>query len=322
MRAGELVAFPTETVYGLGADAMSTPAVERIFRTKQRPANNPLIVHVADVERARRYTTNWTAAAGELARRFWPGPLTLVLPRHPLIAPAVSAGLDTVALRAPDHPLTLEVLDRFDGPLAGPSANRSTRISPTTAEHVRSELGESVAMILDGGPCAVGIESTVLDLCGRIPRILRPGAVTPEQIESVLGPIDAGQRIVSDGHATRSPGQSAVHYAPRAPTYRLTEEDWCRLTEGAGPSAFPRAGGDVDRRIVILSLGPANFPIDPQVRVIALHADPVLYARQLYAALRAADEMNPAAIWVQLPPDRKEWQAVRDRLFRATSSFT
>src|SRR4051812_22054097 len=185
LRRGGVVAFPTETVYGLGADATNAGAVARVFQIKGRPSTNPLIVHVADEAIARRYARDFPIAATKLVARFWPGPLTIVLPKAPAIVPSVTAGLDTVGLRAPNHPLALELLRAFDGALAGPSANKSTHVSPTTAEHVRDELGDAVDLILDGGPCEVGIESTVLSLVGE-PKILRLGAVTREMIEDVL----------------------------------------------------------------------------------------------------------------------------------------
>src|SRR4051812_1359954 len=175
LRSGGLVAFPTETVYGLGADATNADAVAKIFAAKGRPSTNPLIVHVADAATARRYATDWPVAASRLAERFWPGPLTLVLPKAMSIVSAVTAGLGTVGLRVPNHPLALQLLQDFSGPVAAPSANRSNRVSPTTAQHVRDELGDSVDVILDGGPCAVGIESTVIDLTtAPRPTLLRP----------------------------------------------------------------------------------------------------------------------------------------------------
>src|SRR3954452_8641218 len=190
LRAGGLVAFPTETVYGLGADAANPAAVRRIFAAKGRPPTNPLIVHVADVAAARRYAATWSDAAQTLAAVWWPGPLTLVVRRAPSIAPEVTAGRDTFGLRVPDHPLALELLRAFGGAVAAPSANRSNRVSPTTAEHVRQELGDAVDLVLDGGPCAVGIESTVLDLTGKVPAILRPGGVSRGQLEAILGKVD------------------------------------------------------------------------------------------------------------------------------------
>jgi L-threonylcarbamoyladenylate synthase len=196
LRRGGLVAFPTETVYGLGADATNADAVTKIFAAKGRPSTNPLIVHVADAAVARRYATAWPPAAAQLADRFWPGPLTLVLPKAPDIVPAVTAGLNTVGLRVPDHPVALQLLREFGGAVAAPSANRSNRVSPTTADHVREELGDAVDLVLDGGPCRVGIESTVLDLTTERPTILRPGGLSREQIEAVVGPVG-----VADGLA-------------------------------------------------------------------------------------------------------------------------
>src|SRR5690242_5058847 len=187
---GGLVAFPTETVYGLGADATNAAAVEKIFHVKGRPLTNPLICHVADEDVARRYVTVWPRAAQALVERFWPGPLTIVLSKTDAIAANVTAGLGSVGLRAPDHLLTLEMLRAFDRPVAGPSANRSTHVSPTTAQHVRDELGGAVDLILDGGPCAVGIESTVLDLSGDRREILRPGGISRALIEEVIGAVE------------------------------------------------------------------------------------------------------------------------------------
>src|SRR3954468_3925357 len=198
LRSGGLVAFPTETVYGLGADATNAAAGEKIFHVKGRPLTNPLICHVADEDVARRYVTVWPRAAQALVDRFWPGPLTVVLPKTDAIAANVTAGLGSVGLRAPDHLLTLEMLRAFDGPVAGPSANRSTHVSPTTAQHVRDEFGDAIDLILDGGPCAVGIESTVLDLSADHPRILRPGGVSRASIEEVIGTVDVRNPVVTE----------------------------------------------------------------------------------------------------------------------------
>src|SRR3954452_8789577 len=222
LQRGGLVAFPTETVYGLGADATSAAAVEKIFHVKGRPLTNPLICHVADEDVARRYVTVWPRAAQALVDRFWPGPLTVVLPKTYGIAANVTAGLGSVGLRAPDHLLTLEMLRAFDGPVAGPSANRSTHVSPTTAQHVRDELGDAIDLILDGGPSAVGIESTVLDLCTDRPSILRPGGVSRAAIEEVIGPVVVANTVVAEVTTPLSaPGQHAKHYAPRTPAFRF-----------------------------------------------------------------------------------------------------
>ena len=313
LRAGGLVVLPTETVYGLGADATNASAVRKIFAAKGRPGTNPLIVHVANADVARRYTRQWPASADALTRQFWPGPLTLVLPKSQAIVAEVSAGLDTVGVRAPDHPLALELLGAFDGPVAAPSANRSNRVSPTTAGHVRRELGHAVDFVLDGGPCRVGIESTVLDLAHEQPVILRPGAVTRAQIEAVIGPIGTFHGSVDAAFPAQSPGQQAVHYAPSAPTWRFTRAeahavaDWCRKHS--------------DESVAILTVG-GDLSVDAGMgvgqQIVAMPADPAAYARRLYAALHDADSRGVAAIFIQTPPDSPPWAAVRDRLFRAS----
>ncbi len=225
LKSGGLVAFATETVYGLGADAANAAAVAKIFAVKGRPAANPLIVHVATTSVAKRYTASWPRPAELLARALWPGPLTLVLPKGPQIVSAVTAGLPSVAIRCPDHPLAQELLRQFDGPVAAPSANRSTRVSPTTADHVRKDLGDKVDLILDGGPCRVGIESTVIDLTSSGPTILRLGGIPRERLEEIVGPVDVQTSTAAAFQAAKSPGQQAIHYAPMAPAYRLTETE-------------------------------------------------------------------------------------------------
>jgi L-threonylcarbamoyladenylate synthase len=293
LRAGGLVAFPTETVYGLGADATNADAVARIFAVKGRPSTNPLICHVADERVARRYARAWPVAASRIADAFWPGPITIVLPKSDAIVPAVTAGLDTVGLRAPDHPLTLELLRAFDGPLAGPSANRSSHVSPTTAQHVRDELGDAVDLILDGGACQVGIESTVLDLSGGVPRVLRPGAITREMIQDVIGvPVEEKRDMAAEaGMPMPAPGQLPVHYAPRTPAFRFEaqQREQIDLTDAA---------------------------------IVELTLDPQTYARNLYARLRLLDPQGLRAIYIELPPDTPEWAAVRDRVMRATLALS
>jgi L-threonylcarbamoyladenylate synthase len=312
LRRGGLVAFPTETVYGLGVDATNGDAVRRIFAAKGRPDTNPLIVHVSDAQVAKRYAKHWPRAAEELARRFWPGPLTLVVFKSDAIVPEVSAGRDTVGLRAPDHPLALELLRAFDGPIAAPSANRSNRISPTTAGHVRMELGAAVDLILDGGPCRVGIESTVLDLTQGAPIILRPGAVTREQIEAVVGPVDvfAGNASASDPAA--SPGQQAVHYSPSTPAYRFVPSELERIIERV------RARRDALVAVLLIagSSGFSDLRLATTVRLMP--ADPAEYARELYATLRELDALGLDSIFIEMPPLEARWDAVRDRLTRAT----
>lgn len=305
------MAFPTETVYGLGADATNPSAIGRIFAAKGRPSTNPLIIHVANQAVARRYAANWPESAERMARAFWPGPLTLVLPKAPSIMAAATAGLDTVGLRAPDHPLTLRLLEKFDGPLAGPSANRSTRVSPTTAGHVRDELGDTVDLILDGGPCRVGIESTVLDLSGERPTILRPGHITADQIQRLIGQVEAFHGSVHPTIAALSPGQHAVHYAPRSPSWRFTPQQTPRVVESCQSmrSAPP----------VVITIGQATPSIaQAAARLIELPADPHACGQRLYATLRQADESGAPALFIEMPPDEPQWTAVRDRLTRAT----
>ena len=291
LRNGVLVAFPTETVYGLGADATSDPAVRKIFAAKGRPATNPLIVHVADVAAAKKVVTDWPDAADRLAERFWPGPLTLVLPKAACIANVVTAGGSTVGVRVPNHPLALALLRAVDRPIAAPSANSSERISPTTALHVKLDLGDKVDLVLDGGPCDVGIESTVLDLSVIPPMVLRPGGVTRAQIESIIGPVNLPDSMTEPN--AKSPGRGTRHYAPRTPAYRFE----------AGTMPTATAG------IVTMSIG-AGTAVMPD--------DPDHFAAQLYDTLRQLDGANATAIWVELPPDEPRWLAVRDRLLRAT----
>ena len=287
LRSGKLVAFPTETVYGLGADATNGDAVRRIFAAKGRPSTNPLICHVADIATARRYAREWPDAAQKLAERCWPGPLTIVVPKTSEIVTEVTAGLDSVGLRAPNHPLTLQLLRVFDGPLAGPSANRSNHVSPTTAQHVREELDDSIDMILDGGACDVGIESTVLDLSGANATILRPGGICREEIESIIGPVDVASGVVASAATPiKSPGQHARHYAPRSPAYRFDSSNVSRLPSGAC--------------------------------ILPISSDPKDYGKHFYAKLRDLDAKLPPAIYIEMPPDDPRWLAVRDRIARAT----
>jgi L-threonylcarbamoyladenylate synthase len=286
LRSGGLVAFPTETVYGLGADATNAAAVDRIFEAKGRPSTNPLICHVTDEQMARRYARDWPLAASRITDRFWPGPLTVVVSKTSDIPDNVTAGLPTVGLRAPNHELALQLLRVFDKPLAGPSANRSNHVSPTTADHVRHDLGNRVDMILDGGPCTVGIESTVLDVTALPPAILRLGGISQAQIEAVIGPVNFKTTLTSPASPAASPGQQPVHYAPRAPAYRFDASDAGRV--------------------------PFNGPR------IDLSPDPQDYARRFYATLRALDAQHPPAIYIEVPPDTPAWAAVRDRILRAT----
>jgi L-threonylcarbamoyladenylate synthase len=307
LRAGGLVAFPTETVYGLGADATNAEAVAKIFAAKGRPATNPLIVHVADIETAKRYAAKWSDAAQTLAAVWWPGPLAIVVPKTPEIVDAATAGRPTVALRVPDHPLALQLLQEFGGPIAAPSANKSNHVSPTTAAHVREELGDSVDVILDGGPCAVGIESTVVDLTRGTPVILRPGGVPRRKIEAIVGMLDVFTGAVDPSQAAASPGQHARHYAPRTPAVRFetAQRGLIRPNAPDGTSNGIMVVGTID---FVKKWGP----------IIAMPKLPDVYATNFYAVLRELDGMGLREIFIEMPPARAEWEAVRDRIARAT----
>jgi L-threonylcarbamoyladenylate synthase len=317
LRGGGLVAFPTETVYGLGADARNSAAIERIYQAKGRPSTNPLIVHVADAEIARRYAANWPANAEKLAKAFWPGPITLVVPKSGEIVPEATAGRETVGLRAPNHPLALALLRAFDGPLAGPSANRSNRISPTTAEHVRQSLGDRVDLILDGGPCGVGIESTVIDLSSAKPAILRPGGISREAIEAVIGPVEMPTIISDLSKSAASPGQQPVHYAPRTPAYRF-EANEAELVD-----AFLRRENISSAIFLVLGRHPEwpHFKGE-MIEALLMPDDPAVYARVLYSRLHDADNVGRQSIWIEMPADAPQWLAVRDRIRRATRAIS
>lgn len=314
LRAGRLVAFPTETVYGLGAHAMDPAAVARIFEAKGRPAYNPLIVHVAAADDVHRVASEWPAAARDLARAFWPGPLTLVVPKRPEVPDAVTAGLPAVAVRVPSHPVAQALLAAADIPVAAPSANRSTEVSPTRAAHVERSLGDVVSMILDGGATTVGIESTVVDVTGARPLLLRPGGISRTALEAVVGPVLARDASPSGEVPRSSPGLMDRHYAPRA---RVV------LFDGAsGPlvadqmAAARRSGG----RIGSLTWSGRAAPVAAGSDLhLELPADPAGYARGLYAALHEVDGAGCALVAIEVPPDGDEWEGIRDRLRRASA---
>ncbi|HEX2188712.1 MAG TPA: L-threonylcarbamoyladenylate synthase [Longimicrobiaceae bacterium] len=300
LRRGGLVAFPTETVYGLGASALDPEAVARIFAAKGRPSYNPLIVHVADADAARVLAAEWSEAARRLADAFWPGPLTLVVPKHPAVPGAVTAGLPSVALRVPAHPVAHALLREAGIPVAAPSANRSTQVSPTTAAHVERSLGGRVELILDGGPTLVGIESTVVSLAGGVPTLLRPGSVSLEDLRGIVGEV-ATPAADAGGEAARpSPGMLDRHYAPRA-ELRLFD-----------PGDVPY--GDAEGRAAVLLLGDVPHPPGEVVRMPAEARE---YAARLYATLHRLDDAGYETIWAQRVPQAPEWDGVRDRLRRA-----
>ncbi len=303
LRAGGLVAFPTETVYGLGADGLNPEAVARIFAAKGRPPTNPLILHVAAPDAARDLVTEWPEAAQLLSDRFWPGPLTLVLPAAPQVPSLVRAGGPSVALRCPAHPVALALVRAAGRPLAAPSANRSQRLSPTRAEHVRSSLGEAVDLILDAGPTEAGLESTILDLRTRPFRILRPGPVRPSDLEALVGPVALWEGSVDSSERQEAPGMASRHYSPRA-----------RL-ELVPPGGRFRATAE---RTAYLSLGTLP-PLPEGIHGVALPADPAALGATLYAILHEMDEAGFQRVVFELPPPGEAWLAVRDRLLRASA---
>jgi L-threonylcarbamoyladenylate synthase len=298
LRRGGLVAFPTETVYGLGADASNAQAVARMYAVKGRPADHPVIVHFASATAAFEWAREVPAAARTLAERFWPGPLTLILKRSEKAKDFATGGQDSVGLRVPSHPVAHALLERVGIGIAAPSANRFGLVSPTTAAHVRDDLGGDVDFVLEGGPSEVGIESTILDLSGDAPVLLRPGHISKQELESILRMEVQEKQRGSPKHS----GGLDRHYAPRTParlvpTYALDKEI-ARLRERVAVLAFSRPDERVDYWI--------RMPRDPQG-----------YASKLYGALRELDAAGCEAILVEAPPDTPEWRAVRDRLARA-----
>lgn len=311
LRAGGLVAFATETVYGLGADATRPDAVARIFAAKGRPPSNPMIVHADGIELARACVAEWPEAAGALAEAFWPGPLTLVLPRSGLIPDAVTAGRETVAVRVPAPLVARRLIESLGRPIAAPSANRSAGVSPTLACHVLADLGGRIELILDSGQTAIGLESTVLDLTTREPRILRPGPISAQELEHVLGGLRV-RRADGDSAAPdaplSSPGQLPVHYAPRTPADWIDDPDALADYDWPGRAALVVVGPHLDLPDVPESVPRFDLP------------SPDLAARDLYVTLRECDALGLERIVVVPPPDLTEWHAVRDRLRRACRS--
>lgn len=306
LRRGGLVAFPTETVYGLGANALNAAAVEKIFATKGRPDWNPLIVHVASAAAAKQLVAHWDERAERLAAAFWPGPLTMVLAKSPEVPDLVTAGLPTVAIRVPSHPVALALLEAAQLPLAAPSANRSTEISPTRAEHVLKSLGGRVDLILDGGETQVGIESTVVDLSDITARLLRPGVISMTQLRAVM-PFEAA-RERREGETMKSPGQMDRHYAPRA-FVRLFDR-----TEMAEVKKEIAAAQHVGERCALLALDRIDLGAS---YFIQMPAHPDKYAQQLYRALHDLDDAGCDLAFIERPPAAAEWDAVHDRLRRA-----
>lgn len=309
IRAGELVGFPTETVYGLGADASSDTAVAGIFEAKGRPSDHPLIVHVADAAHVAAYASGVPPFAERLMKAFWPGPLTVILPRKQGVAAAAAGGQDSIGLRCPSHPVALAFLKACDTGVAGPSANRFGRVSPTTAQHVQQEFGDSL-LVLDGGPCDVGIESSIVDCTRGRPVLLRPGILTRAQLEAACGEAVLGKDEFEQGDAPRASGTLEAHYAPDAKV---------RLMD-AGP---------IQTALDLLGADAAHIAVYAR-SIVRIKSEKVLYrrmpddalatAQQLFAVLRDFDAKGVKLIWIENPPADAEWDGVRDRLGRAAAS--
>ena len=307
LRDGELVAFPTETVYGLGANAQNPVAVRKIFDVKGRPPDHPVIVHLDSPRFLHRWVREVPQSATRLAEAFWPGPLTLVMPRAPNVHDVITGGQDTIAIRVPAHPMAQQLLTAFGGGIAAPSANRYGRLSPTRAEHVREEFGETVRVILDGGECQIGLESTIVGCEGENVRLLRPGAVTAAQLRRVIG---EELLLGADLSSPRVPGSTPTHYAPATP---LT------VVPAGEVDAQADAASSGGRRVAVLA---QRLPLRSHKYVTWINAGrrPEGYARDLYTNLRTLDKAGCQRILVQAVPDGEQWDAIRDRLLRAASS--
>ena len=303
LRLGGLVALPTETVYGLGADAENELAVRRVFAAKGRPSSHPLIVHLAEARLATSWARELPRSASQLADAFWPGPLTMVLRRSGRAADWITGGQDTVALRVPAHPVMHQVLTAFGGGIAAPSANRFGRVSATTAEHVRADLGDSVDLILDDGPCPIGIESTIVDLTSDAPSVLRPGAISRAELEHVLG-----REVSLRESGVRVPGLMQSHYAPIAGVELVAAGELRRRVEELLLSG---------RRVAVVATNPLGLP--GEAVAFSMPADVTDFARALYATFREIDRKGFDVICVVPPPDSGLGWAIRDRLIRAAS---
>lgn len=300
LKRGEVIGLPTETVYGLAADAMNISAVRKIFALKGRPVDHPLIVHIADSAQLAKWAVDIPEEAYVLAQHFWPGPLTMILRKHADVPNEVTGGQDTVGLRCPAHPFALAVLQQLQGGIAAPSANRFGRISPTTAQHVRDEFGDAVPVVLDGGECEVGIESTIIDLSSKQPRLLRPGMISQSDIESVIGPIAADENRESP----RVSGSLAAHYAPRTPMQMYSRKDLIQ-------EYVRKSEQDLHCEVLCLDFLPEGM------QGLSLSADCHAYAHGLYAAMRELDNRDAQHLLIEQTPQTPEWLAVNDRLNRA-----
>jgi L-threonylcarbamoyladenylate synthase len=307
LRRGDLLAFPTETVYGLGADALNVGALERLYRLKGRPSKHPVIVHVASAAQAQAWASEWSEYADALAAAFWPGPLTLLVPKSGMVLEAITGGFPGVGLRVPRHPVAQRLLQAFDGGVAAPSANRYGQLSPTQVGHVRQAFGADCPALLEGGPSQVGLESTIVDLTEAVPVIRRLGHITPDQIAQVLG------FMVTTGGNHPAPGTVKHHYAPHTPLHLLPQADL--------PHCLERL--DDKSRVVILAVDAPPVVLGANVFWLTMPTEAAYYNRRLYAALHEADALQAEAIWVVIPPcvvDNALWHGAIDRLQRAAAA--
>jgi len=312
LRSGGLVGIPTETVYGLGANGLDPAAVGRIFTAKGRPQDNPLILHIPDPSWLERYCRDVPAAARRLAEQFWPGPLTMILPRRTLVPDEVTCGLETVGVRCPDHPVTLDIIRAAGVPVAAPSGNRSGRPSPTCARHMLEDMEGRIQAVVDGGPCGVGVESTIVDLTLPVPRLLRPGGLPLEALEAVLGHVDVDRAVtapLSPGEKPRAPGMKYRHYAPRAPVTVVTGD-------GAATAAYIRRQAGANTGVICFGEYRDRFP-GCTVRSIGPAGDRGEQARRVLDALRSFDGTSVTAIFAQCPGEEGLGLAVANRLKKA-----
>ena len=312
LRAGGLVGIPTETVYGLGANGLDPAAVRRIFEAKGRPQDNPLILHIPDPSWLERYCRDVPAAARRLAEQFWPGPLTMILPRRALVPDEVTCGLETVGVRCPDHPVTLAIIRAAGVPVAAPSGNRSGRPSPTCARHMLEDMEGRIQAVVDGGPCGVGVESTIVDLTLPVPRLLRPGGLPLEALEAVLGRVDVDRAVtapLSHGEKPRAPGMKYRHYAPQAPVTVVTGD-------GAAAAAYIRRQAGANTGVICFGEYRDRFP-GCTVRSIGPAGDRGEQARRVFDALRSFDGTPVTAIFAQCPGEEGLGLAVANRLKKA-----
>lgn len=298
LREGLIVAFPTETVYGLGADANNPEAIKKVFTIKGRPANHPVIVHIADPKMLTQWAQNIPTIAYKLAATFWPGPLTIILQKQPYVSSLITGGQDTIGLRIPNHEITLELIKKFGSAIVGPSANKYGMVSPTAAAHVARDLGRDVAVILDGDDCVVGIESTIIDLSVQQPTIRRLGEITKQQIEAAIQ-----MPIAIDTHKPGVPGTTLKHYAPNTPLILVDSKQLASIPENSA----------------VLSFIPTPVRLHNSIHWIQAADSSKQYAHDLYANLRIMDDLGKAKIIIEMPPETTEWSAIIDRLRRSAT---